>query len=132
MSTTWQNEGNLGADPEFKTVKVGKEERTLLQCSVYFDNPVPKAKGDGFEDRGGFWARVEWWHQNAEQFCTLYKKGMRVTVQGTLQMEPYEDADGEDRLSIKVRADRISILPYRVESVEMAQAKSRQKEAENA
>lgn len=129
MSTTWQNEGNLGADPEFKTVKVANEDRPLLQCSVYFDNPIPK--GEGFEDRGGFWARVEWWHQSAEQFCAVYKKGMRVHVQGTLLMEPYE-ADGEDRLSIKVRADRISILPYRIESVHMAPAKSRQKETADA
>ncbi|MGE6193745.1 single-stranded DNA-binding protein [Stutzerimonas stutzeri] len=131
MSTRWDNEGNLGADPEFKLVRVsGKEERALLQCSVYFDNPIPK--NEGFEDRGGFWARVEWWHQNAEQFCALYKKGMRVHVQGTLQMEPFEDNEGEDRLSIKVRADRIAILPYRVESVVMGPARNRQREAEEA
>ena len=47
-------------------------------------------------------------------------------------MEPFEDNEGEDRLSIKVRADRISILPYRVESVVMGPARSRQREAEEA
>lgn len=123
MSTTWCGEGNIGQEPEYKVVKTGDGERTLLECSVYFDNPVPD--GDKFKDRGGFWATVEWWHQHAEDYSKVFKKGMRVLVPGTLLMETYNSNTGEDRARMKVRADRMALLPYRIESVTMSPPRSR-------
>lgn len=124
MSTAWSNEGNIGQDVEFKVVQVRGEDRTLLQASVFFDNPVPK--GDGFEDQGGFWAQVDWWHKDAEAFAEVFKKGMRVVVQGTLRHEEWTDDEGDSRMSVRIRADRMSMLPYRIESVELRPARARQ------
>ncbi|RMV73327.1 Single-stranded DNA-binding protein [Pseudomonas caricapapayae] len=127
MSTTWSGEGNIGQDPEFKVVKTSNGERTLLECSVYFDNQVPV--GDQFEDRGGFWATVEWWHQSAEAFSKVFKKGMRVLVPGTLIMDTFQSNSGEDRARMKVRAERIALLPYRIENVTMASPRVRENPA---
>ncbi len=90
------------------------EPRRLLRLNVYFDNPVPKKDGE-FEDRGGFWAPVELWHRDAEHWQSLYQKGMRVLVEGRTVKDEWEDADENERVTFKIEARRIGILPYRIE-----------------
>ncbi|KPY55536.1 Single-stranded DNA-binding protein, partial [Pseudomonas amygdali pv. sesami] len=64
MGTSIDWEGNIGSAPEFKEFANGnKDPRRLLRLNVYFDNSIPKSDGTGFEDRGGFWANVEFWHK---------------------------------------------------------------------
>ena len=94
------------------------EPRRLLRLNVYFDNPVPTK--DGYEDRGGFWAPVELWHRDAEHWKTLYQKGMRVLVEGRTVRDEWEDADENERVTFKVEARRVGILPYRIESVALS------------
>ena len=66
MSTQFIGEGNIGSPPEYREFPNGNDDpRRLLRLNVYFDNPVP-TKGGEFEDRGGFWAPVEIWHQPRE------------------------------------------------------------------
>ncbi|MGL4667389.1 MAG: single-stranded DNA-binding protein, partial [Saezia sp.] len=78
MSTHFTGDGNIGSVPEFRVFPNGNDEpRKLLRINVRFDNPIP-IKGGGYEDRGGFWAPVEIWHQDAEYWSRLYQKGMRV------------------------------------------------------
>ena len=91
------------------------ESRRLLRLNVYFDNPVPTK--DGYEDRGGFWAPVELWYRDAEHWQTLYQKGMRVLVEGRAVRDEWEDADENERVTFKIQARRIGILPYRVDNV---------------
>jgi single-strand DNA-binding protein len=115
MSTHFYGEGNIGSPPEYREFPNGNEEpRRLLRLNVYFDNPVPK--DGGFEDRGGYWAPVELWHGQAARWSTLYQKGMRVLVEGRTVRDEWEDADGP-RVTFKIEARRIAILPYRLESV---------------
>ncbi|MDE2052945.1 MAG: single-stranded DNA-binding protein [Gammaproteobacteria bacterium] len=115
MSTHFYGEGNIGSPPEYREFPNGNEEpRRLLRLNVYFDNPVPR--DGGFEDRGGYWAPVELWHAQAGRWSTLYQKGMRVLVEGRTVRDEWEDADGP-RVTFKIEARRIGILPYRLESV---------------
>lgn len=116
MSTHFSGEGNIGSAPEYREFPQGNDEpRRLLRLNVYFDNPVPK---DGeFEDRGGFWAPVELWHRDAEHWKALYQKGMRVMVEGRTVRDEWEDADANERVTFKIEARRVGILPYRIESV---------------
>jgi single-strand DNA-binding protein len=119
MSTHFSGEGNIGSPPEYREIPNGNEEPWhLLRLNVYFDNPVPVK--DGFEDRGGFWAPVELWHRDAGRWQSLYHKGMRVLVDGRLVREEWEDADENERVTFKIDARRIGILPYRLDSVQVA------------
>ncbi len=93
MSTNVISEGNIGSEPEFHEYPNGNEEpRRVLRLNVYFDNPIPG--NDGYEDRGGFWRPVDWWHRDAEHFATLFQKGMRVIVRG--REERVERTDDEN------------------------------------
>lgn len=120
MSTPIQGwEGNIGSAPEFKEFPNGnKEPRRLLRINVYFDNSIPK-DGGGYEDRGGFWANVEWWHKEAEHYSALFQKGMRVTVAGRAVMDRWENDEGKFE-ALKLQASRIAILPHRVTMVNLA------------
>ncbi|MBN6774232.1 single-stranded DNA-binding protein [Pseudomonas granadensis] len=116
MSTHFFGEGNIGSAPEFREFSNRNDEpRRLLRLNVYFDNPIPVK--DGYEDRGGFWAPVELWHKDAERWSTLYQKGMRVLVEGRSVKEEWEDADEKQRVTFKIEARRVGILPYRVETL---------------
>lgn len=119
MSTRFINEGNIGSIPEYKEFPNGNEEpRKLLKMNVRFDNPIPTK--EGYQDKGGFWAPVEIWHPNAEQWCKLYQKGMRVLVDGRIVQQEWEDETGK-RSIFKVEARHVAIIPYRVVDVVMEQ-----------
>ncbi|MFS2071269.1 single-stranded DNA-binding protein [Pseudomonas sp. CT11-2] len=118
MSTFFVGEGNIGSAPEFQEFPSGNDEpRRLLRLNVYFDNPVPRE--GSYEDRGGYWAPVELWHREAEHWSTLYQKGMRVLVEGRTVRDEWEDSDDNARVTFKIEARRVGILPHRVQSVVM-------------
>lgn len=118
MSTQFYGEGNIGSPPEFHQFPNDNDEpHRLLRLSVHFDNPVPVK--DGFEDRGGFWAPVEIWHADAERWSKLYQKGMRVLVAGRTVRDTWQDSEENERVTFKIEARRIGILPYRIESIAM-------------
>ena len=126
MSTLFVGEGNIGSVPEFQEFNTNPDEpRRLLRLNVYFDNPVPRE--GGYEDRGGYWAPVELWHRDAEHWSTLYQKCMRILVEGRTVKEEWEDSEDNARVTFKVEARRIGILPHRLASVSM-----REKAHENA
>ena len=117
MSTHFVGEGNIGSAPEYREFPNGNDDpRRLLRLNVYFDNPIPKKDGE-YEDRGGFWAPVELWHRDAERWQSLYQKGMRVLVEGRTVRDEWEDADDNERVTFKIEARRVGILPYRLEAV---------------
>lgn len=120
MSTHFVGEGNIGSAPEYREFPNGNDEpRRLLRLNVYFDNPVP-VKKDGkevFEDRGGFWAPVEWWHADAKHWQTLFQPRMRVLVVGRTVRDEWEDDDQNERATFKIRAHAVGIQPYRIESM---------------
>ena len=127
MSTHFFGEGNIGSKPEYREFANGNDEpRRLLRLNVYFDNPVPVQ--EGYEDRGGFWAPVELWHRDAERWHLLYQKGMRVLVDGRTVRDEWEDAEENERVTFKIEARRVGILPYRLDDVVLS-AKSTSEES---
>jgi single-strand DNA-binding protein len=119
MSTHFLGEGNIGSVPEYREFNNRNEPpRRLLRLNVYFDNSVPVK--DGYEDRGGFWAPVEIWHRDAEHWSNVYKKGMRVLVEGRTVKEEWEDSEENARVTFKIEARRVGILPYRLETVTLS------------
>ena len=123
MSTFFVGEGNIGSAPEFQEFPSGNDEpRHLLRLNVYFDNPVPRE--GNYEDRGGYWAPVELWHLEAEHWSTLYQKGMRVLVEGRTVRDEWEDSEDNARVTFKIEARRVGVLPHRVHSVIMRERSS--------
>lgn len=123
MSTHFRGEGNIGSAPEFREFPNGNDEpRRLLRLNVHFDNPVPQ--DDGYVDRGGFWAPVEIWHRDAEQWSMIYQTGMRVIVDGRMVREEWEDKDENPRVTYKVEARSLGILPFRLEAIAMSPKKA--------
>lgn len=123
MSTLFVGEGNIGSAPEFQEfASDSNTPRRLLCLNVYFDNPVPRESG--YEDRGGYWAPVELWHREAEHWGTLYQKGMRVLVEGRTVRDEWEDSEANPRVTFKIEARRIGILPHRVQNIVMKEKAS--------
>ena len=60
---------------------------------------------------------MELWHRDAEHWQTLYQKGMRVLVEGRTVRDEWEDAEENERVTFKIEARRIGILPYRIKQV---------------
>jgi single-strand DNA-binding protein len=119
MSTRFYGEGNIGSAPDYREFPNDNDEpHRLLRLNVYFDNPVPVK--DGYADRGGFWAPVELWHRDAERWSALYQKGMRVLVEGRTVRDEWEDSEDNPRVTFKIEARRIGILPYRIDGVTLA------------
>ncbi len=120
MSTFFIGEGNIGSAPEFHEYPNGNEEpRRVLRLNLYFDNPVPTKDGS-YEDRGGFWAPVDWWHRDAEHWATLFQKGMRVVVQGREERDDWKDDNDNSRTTYRINARSVSMLPYRIEAVTLS------------
>ena len=128
MSTFFVGEGNIGSAPEFQEFPSGNDEpRRLLRLNVYFDNPIPRE--GSYEDRGGYWAPVELWHREAEHWSTLYQKGMRVLVEGRTVRDEWEDSEDNARVTFKIEARRVGVLPHRLHSVVMRERSSEQSAA---
>ncbi|KYC14096.1 single-stranded DNA-binding protein [Pseudomonas sp. ABFPK] len=121
MGTPVVWEGNVGNAAEHRSFANGnKDPRHMLRLNVMFDNSIPDGQG-GYKDRGGFWANVEWWHQDAERFAALFQKGMRVVVIGRAIMDSWTDKQsGQEVSALKVEASRVAILPHRIEHVSLS------------
>ena len=121
MSTHFYGEGNIGSSPEYREFPHGNEEpRRLLRLNVYFDNLMLKKDGE-HEDRGGFLGARRNLVPQAEHWRALYQKGMRVLVEGSAMREEWEDAEANERVTFKIEARRVAMLPYRIEAVTLIQ-----------
>lgn len=95
--------GNLGANPEVKTV--GKNNNSI--CT--FNLAVNEYRG---KDQNGapryetFWVRIVAWGRLAEALSSL-EKGDQVVVSGKLSIRSYED-QGQKRYATEIVADEVS------------------------
>lgn len=63
------------------------------------------------------------WNKQAEVCETYLRKGSSVLVEGRLQLDEWEDKEGQKRSKLRVRADRIHFMdPPRKKEVNAAQA----------
>ena len=102
-------EGNLGLDPNLKSVRRDGEENDVVNLRIYFDRPVKDGEGN-FEDKKGFWLNVEVWGGRATHVARLCAKGSRVAVIGSLMDDSYEK-DGETITGVSVRARQVYLVP---------------------
>lgn len=137
MSTNFNGEGNIGTEPDIKIIASNgnNEPAVVMRISVHFDNTVKV--GEQYEDRGGFWAQVEFWPKTldeANRLKAIFQVGMRIKVDGNLVQEKWPDkTTGEERSQMKVRAlpSGLSIALHRVEAVTLLPTKKPSAQQQN-
>lgn len=93
--------GNLGADPELKSLNGGQ---SVLKLNL--------ATTESFKDKNNAWKeRTEWhrvtvWGKRAEALAGILSKGATVFVEGSLHTSSYEK-NGEKRYSTEINAQNI-------------------------
>lgn len=100
--------GNLGGDPEIRTLESGtKVGRFSL------------ATNESYKDKDDTWQTLtEWhnvvvWRDAAERAERLLKKGMLVYVEGKITYRKYTDKDGVERSATDIVASSYRILEKR-------------------
>lgn len=96
--------GNLGADPELRTVG---NDRSVCNLSI--------ATSESFKDKDGQrqerteWHRVTVWGEQADVCAKYLEKGRMVYVEGKLQTRKYEK-DGVTKYATDVVAEKVTFL----------------------
>lgn len=109
MGNKFYGEGNLGNDPELKRLEEHDVEQAVCNLRIYFDKPVPKQDGSGFDDKGGFWMNVEIWGKRGIACHEKLTKGNRVTVDGSVIGKTWKDKEtDEERSGLVIRAKRVN------------------------
>lgn len=96
--------GNIGKDPEIKTLDSGK-----VLCTFSL------ATNENYKDKAGEWQKeTEWhniviWGNDAFRFDKL-EKGKLIYVEGKVKTETYEDNEGVKRYSTKIQSRMFRML----------------------
>lgn len=91
--------GNLGKDPELRTLEGGAK---FLRFSL--------ATNENYQDKSGEWQTITTWHNiiiwrdAAERLSKTLRKGSLVYVEGNLTYREWEDSDKIKRNITEIRA----------------------------
>jgi single-strand DNA-binding protein len=100
--------GNLGADPELRTLDSGSR---VVKISV--------ATNENYQDKAGEWQkRTEWhtvigWNNLADRMSNSLKKGMMVFIEGKVTYRKWQDQEGKDRYTTDILANTMRLLEKR-------------------
>ena len=101
MSNTTVILGNLSRAPELKTI--GND--AVLKLGL--------ADNVGWGDKQTTnWFNVDYWgRKRAESLVNILQKGAMIQVTGELTIRAWVDAQGVEKFSNDIRADKITLLP---------------------
>lgn len=97
--------GNLGADPEVKTLESGTKVATIRLATT-----------ERYKDREGNpqerteWHNVVLWRGLADITERYLKKGRQVYIEGSLQTRKWTDQSGADRYTTEIVAREMTLL----------------------
>ncbi|MBX2952003.1 MAG: single-stranded DNA-binding protein [Leadbetterella sp.] len=97
--------GNLGADPEVKTLPSGDKVASIRLATT---ETYKNKNGERMEDTE--WHRVEFWGGLAGIVEQYVKKGDSLYVEGRIRTEKYTDTNQVERYSTKIRATNMQML----------------------
>lgn len=100
--------GHLGRDPEVRYTGQGT---CIANISVATTEKWTDKSGEKKEDTQ--WHRVEFWDKRAEFVEKHCFKGQAVYVEGKIVTEKWQDKDGNDRYTTKIRATDIKPLQWK-------------------
>lgn len=96
--------GNLGSDPEIRTVGTSKVASFSIATSESFKNK------EGTKVEQTEWHRIELWGALADTVEKYVKKGSSLYVEGKIKTEEYNDKEGVTRKITKIRGTSITLL----------------------
>jgi len=103
--------GNLGADPEVRTIPNGtKVARLRIATSESYTNR------DGERITNTEWHSVNVWRGLADVAEKYLSKGNSVYIEGKLRTRSYDDKDGVTRYVTEIEADNMTMLGGRSDS----------------
>lgn len=97
--------GNLGADPEVKTLTSGDKVANIRLATT---ESYKNKNGERIEETE--WHRVEFWGGLAGVVEQYVKKGDSLYVEGRIRTEKYTDSNGVDKYSTRIRATNMQML----------------------
>ena len=97
--------GNVGNDPEIKTLETGKK---LAHLTIATNDYYKNEKGERVQQTE--WHRVTAWGKVAEIIEKYVVKGKEVAVEGKLTHRTYDDKNGEKRYVTEVVVNDILLL----------------------
>ncbi|HET9016315.1 MAG TPA: single-stranded DNA-binding protein [Thermomicrobiaceae bacterium] len=100
--------GNLGRDPEMRYTPSGA---AVTEFSVAVNRRRRGQDGQQVDETD--WYRVVCWSKLAEFADQYLKRGMRVYVDGRLQIRHYTGNDGQERTAVEVVANDVVMLTPR-------------------
>lgn len=97
--------GNLGMNPEIKTLESGKK---LAKFSIATNESYKNAKGEKIEDTQ--WHNLIAWGKTADIIERYLQKGNEVAIEGKLTNRSYDDKDGNKRYITEIVVNEILML----------------------
>lgn len=98
--------GRLTRDPEIQYI--GNESTALTKFNLAVDRNytnTDKEKKADFID-------IEVWGRQAETCSRYLNKGSMACIKGQIRVDRYQNSNGENRYSTKVRADMVKFLSF--------------------
>ncbi len=105
--------GNLGADPELRTLPSGDSVVNLSVATTesWADKNNPQAPRVEKTE----WHRVAFFGKQAEIIQEYMRKGSKIYVEGSLTTRKWQDKDGNDRWTTEIRGRDFTFLSARGE-----------------
>ena len=100
--------GRLTKDIEVSTYGRGKDKGCYANYCVAVNRPKKK----GAEDSECDFINCVSFGKTAEFLEEYARKGARVLVEGTLQVDNYEDKNGDKRTSTKVLVNNVELIDF--------------------
>ena len=97
--------GNLGKDPEIKTLENGKK---MAKATIATNETYKNAKGEKVVDTQ--WHNLVCWGRIAERMEKYLKKGSEICLEGKLNHSTYKDSKGETRYFSEVVVNEFMML----------------------
>lgn len=98
--------GNLGKDPETRTMPNGKPVCNFsIACGQTWKDKTTGEKKEKTE-----WINIVVFDKLAEICQTYLKKGSQVYLSGSMQTRKWQDKDGKDRYTTEIVADKMQML----------------------
>ena len=95
--------GNVGGDPEFKQTQSSQ----LVTFSLAVKDR--RKNGDSYEDHTQ-WFKIVHFGKGAEFSKKYIKKGMKIHVEGRLEVSTYAANDGSQQTSVSIICENINIF----------------------
>jgi single-strand DNA-binding protein len=97
--------GNLGANPEIKTLEGGKK---LARFSIATNETYRNAKGEKVTQTQ--WHNLVAWGKVAEIAEKYLSKGSEIAIEGKLTNRSYNDKDGNKKYITEVQVNEVLML----------------------